>query len=748
LFVLLGLLAAAASARAQPAPSGCNYNWQAVSDEATGINSNHYVLVRNVQVDCNDIQLFADEAEVFSDTDRVIARGNVVFVSSNNRISADHMEFNTRTKTGTFYTASGIANIENRGIDRSLFGTQEPDAYFWGETIEKIGPRTYRLTRGGFTTCVQPTPRWELVSGSATITLEKHAVMTNTLLMVKGVPLFYLPVMYYPINKEDRATGFLIPTYGSSTVRGQTISTPFFWAINRSQDATIEYDFFSKSGQAIGGEYRYVQAPGSQGSLRTQYIAEHDATYIDNAGAERTVPGQSSYSLTGSMAQRLPGGWRATGNANYFSSLISQQRYQQNVFAATNTTRSFNAGVSGAIGRTTITGSIDRNEYFNGPDVSSLYGSAPRILATRAESPIGKLPLYWSTQAEFVTLQRIDRNGDTENDHGLTRIDFLPTLRFPFTRWQFLTFNNTLSWRATRWSQSVLDGTQVEEPIGRRYFDMSSRITGPVFTRIFSSPDRKWKHVIEPTVVFQRITDFDAYRRIVQLESADYVTPNVTKITYGLNNRLYAKRDVAREVLSVRLSQTYYTDENSAAIDAAYQSGFNPNLPPTHVSPLNIQTHVSPSADIDATISADYDTQAHALRTIAANGIYRSGWVQASGGWSQRRYIPRLNGFNDPNAASNFVNGTATVKKPGNAFGGTYTFNYDLKNSAFLQQRYLLYYNTQCCGVGVEYQSFSFGTALASLTGIPQDHRFNISFTLAGVGSFSNLFGAFGGQNR
>jgi hypothetical protein len=31
-------------------------------------------------------------------------------------------------------------------------------------------------------------------------------------------------------------------------------------------------------------------------------------------------------------------------------------------------------------------------------------------------------------------------------------------------------------------------------------------------------------------------------------------------------------------------------------------------------------------------------------------------------------------------------------------------------------------------------------------TGIAQDRRFNISFTLAGIGTFSNLFGAFGGQ--
>ena len=35
--------------------------------------------------------------------------------------------------------------------------------------------------------------------------------------------MFYLPAMYYPINKEDRATGFLIPIYGASTIKGQTL---------------------------------------------------------------------------------------------------------------------------------------------------------------------------------------------------------------------------------------------------------------------------------------------------------------------------------------------------------------------------------------------------------------------------------------------------------------------------------------------------------------------------------------------
>jgi LPS-assembly protein len=115
---------------------------------------------------------------------------------------------------------------------------------------------------------VQPTPRWELVSGTTTLTVDKRALLKSTVLKVKDVPVFYLPYMYYPINRENRSTGFLMPTYGNSTVRGRTLNNAFFWAISRSQDATIYHDWFSKTGQSLGGEYRYTRTQGS-GELKS-----------------------------------------------------------------------------------------------------------------------------------------------------------------------------------------------------------------------------------------------------------------------------------------------------------------------------------------------------------------------------------------------------------------------------------------------------------------------------------------------
>jgi LPS-assembly protein len=749
LVALAGLAVAARPALAQaPQPGGCNYKWEANSQDAFVVNTTHTRLIKNVQIDCNDIQLFADEAEVFTDIDRVRASGNVVFVSATNRIAAERMEFNTKTKTGTFFAASGVANLENRGVDRSLFGTQEPDAYFWGETLEKLGPKTYRITHGGFTTCVQPTPRWEMVANSVTLTLEKRAVLTNMVLKVKDVPVFYLPAMYYPINKSDRATGFLIPIYGSSTIKGQTINNAFFWAISRSQDATLYHSFYSKTGQGFGGEYRYIESAGSSGNIQTSVLREHDAVYPQTDGTTRLVPGTQSYQVNGTVLQQLPAHLRLSGSANYFSSLVAQQRYQQNVFAATNRTRSFGTNLSGTWGGNSVSGTVERNELFSNDTDSNVIGSLPRIHYSRAEKPIGKLPLYFGTSGEYVTLIRTVKTRTSSTDSGLTRLDLFPTLRFPFTKLPFLTFNSSLGFRETYWNESLdVNRVRVPQSIQRRYFSMASTITGPVFTRIWNTPGRsyaqKFKHVIEPVLTLSRTTAIDNYANIVQLEGADYIRGRDTNISYGLNNRLYAKRESAREILTVGISQTYHTDELAAAVDRQYQSSnYSGALKPTHLSPVAIQVHVSPTTTTDATFRTEYDTQVHALRTLAANGGMSHGWVIENAGWSVNRFIP---GFNTQAAATHYLNSATVVRKPGNAFAGTYQFNFDVKNKSFLNQRIIAHYNSQCCGIAVEYQKFNFGTR-AGAVGVPKDHRFNLSFTLAGIGTFSDLFGAFGGQ--
>jgi Organic solvent tolerance protein OstA len=211
---------------------------------------------------------------------------------------------------------------------------------FFGEVVEKIGPRKYKITKGGFSTCAQPTPRWDLHAGTVILNVEHYTLLTNAVLNVKGVPMFYLPVLYYPTKKEDRATGFLIPTYGASSLRGQSIHNAFFWAIDRSQDATILHDWFSKTGQGVGTEYRYNFGQVADGNIRAYLLDQHASSYLQPDGSE--VPGFAgrTYEIHGASNQMLPGGIRARGRVDYFSSIASSQTFNMNIYDATRNTRS------------------------------------------------------------------------------------------------------------------------------------------------------------------------------------------------------------------------------------------------------------------------------------------------------------------------------------------------------------------------------------------------------------------------
>ena len=93
-------------------------------------------------------------------------------------------------------------------------------------------------------------------------------------------------------------------------------------------------------------------------------------------------------------------------------------------------------------------------------------------------------------------------------------------------------------------------------------------------------------------------------------------------------------------------------------------------------------------------------------------------------------------------ANNHFLQSSTNVRLAGGKYGGNFTFHYDIARSTLLNHRYTAFYNAQCCGVAFEYQAFNYPNNPNFL--LPKDRRFNISFTLAGVGSFSNLLGAFG----
>src|SRR3954471_856406 len=333
-----------APASAAPAPNR-PVTETTVSERREGSNNQKdWHFIGHVEMDRagGDTKIYADDVMAYTGENKAIATGNVVLAQGDNRISAERAEFNTDTGLGTFYNATGFSTVKppkgqpgRPGIAAPPQATgQETIVMFFGEKIEKIGPRKYRITNGGFATCMQPTPRWDLHAGTVVLNVDHYTMLTNAVLRVKGVPMFYTPILYYPTKREPRSTGILIPTYGTSTIRGQTLHNAFFWAINRSQDVTFLHDWYATTGQGVGGEYRYNYGNGTDGNFNAHWLDQKETTYTLNDGSPSTLPASHSYEIRGGANQGISPRYRARMNIDYFSSIVSSQTLNTNIYDA------------------------------------------------------------------------------------------------------------------------------------------------------------------------------------------------------------------------------------------------------------------------------------------------------------------------------------------------------------------------------------------------------------------------------
>ncbi len=726
------------------------------------VSETHWKLTGLVEVECERVKFFADAIEMFTDTNRLVATGNVVFSSPAARIAAEKAEFDTSTLTGVFTTASGIMTLGPKA-DRTLFAGQDPDVYFYGETIERLSDVKYRLTNGAFTTCVQPTPRWELVSGRAVITVDDHAVLRNTVLKVKGVPLMYIPYAYYPLKNGQRATGFLLPTYGTSILRGQAISNAFFLAMGRSQDATFFHDWFTKTGQGVGAEYRYVAGAGSEGNVRAYLLNQQNTSFATNTGTTNSLPQTRSFDLTARVNQPLGPHMRVRSQVDYFSSLVTQQLYQQDVFNASRRQRVVSGTWSGIWRQYSLTGGFQRSELLELTGGGLVYGGAPRASAAISPVRLWGLPVYGSVQTEYSrSVYRTTSAAGRVDDLGLQRYDATPTLRLPLSRWPFLTINSSATWRNTFYSDSLdTAGRRSTDPISRHYLDLRAEVTGPTFSRIWDFGEgtdggiQRLKHVIEPFGSIQRVTGEDNRARIVQLyDVRDYVVQGVTAMTYGLTNRLLVRprprvdpvtgavptaATTTREFLSLAIQQTYYSQAQASQFDFSYVSASR--LPKaTHYSPVAISLRSQPWTSVTATSRLEYDVSSG---TPISTGI--QGSVAPLRGVEVNGDVSRI--FRQQLATGGKVFDTVVrvgSRVTARGMRASYSITRDMNRGYNVQQSIGWSYNAQCCGLAVDYQAFNY-PELSALYPVSADRRINISFTLAGLGTFQNMFGAFGG---
>lgn len=181
--------------------------------------------------------------------------------------------------------------------------------------IEKCGPASYRVRDGVFTTCrcggVEK-PTWSVASEETDVTLGGFGTARHARFRLWDVPVLYVPRLVFPAATE-RQSGLLMPRLGYSNRDGFQYEQPFFWAIDKSSDATFVADV--ETAARVGGalEYRYVLSEKARGAFTGLYFNEHIGGNLDRDEARGILVGdpdvpENRFALFGRHAQPFVAG--------------------------------------------------------------------------------------------------------------------------------------------------------------------------------------------------------------------------------------------------------------------------------------------------------------------------------------------------------------------------------------------------------------------------------------------------------
>ncbi len=675
------------------------------------------------------LRIQADTLDMFEETradgtsaQRIEAKGNVVFMSGQERIAGESLRLDLETGKGMFTKASGYL---------------QPDVLFEAESIERVDADTYKLKGATFTACTQPNPRWMFRAKNATVDIDKKITATLVGMRIKGVPTpLIIPYFQFPINPDQRSTGILMPRYGSSSgvsSKGREIGLGFFWAMGRSMDQTFYYDWFTEYGIGLGHEFRYIRNSGSRGNFRSYFTRQTGANKFE-------------YDLDWSASQSLPHRFKATLSTNLYSSLVSRQNLQDSLDYSSTRTRRAAFGIQGPVGTAYLRADADANDVFFYDDSVQRRRHLPRVAISQSPKKIGKTGIAYAYDVTAESLAQGDAAaGETVVMEQYSRFDAAPQLTRSFSL-PFLTVSPKALVRFTRYGASYDENQELlGPPLSRRFFEGSIEGRGPKLFRIFRLPgdfySEKFKHTIEPEFLYtyrSKVPEFDT------IPSFDYNDqyPGTNQLLYGLTNRIYAKRMgpagklVTHELLSWRLSQTYYVDigQKQNQYDPNYYSATfarGPGGLPSHHSPIKSDLAIRPTLSSQVSFGTEYNPNYKQFTSISLSGRINQPRVTLQGYWS--RVVNTTEIATDRKPFVNTIRGTGRIVLWPERLTIEGSATYDALQKTLLQLTTRVRYGIQCCGFAVERVNYN--------TKYRQENKITFQLELAGIGSIGSFLG-------
>ncbi|HYN55107.1 MAG TPA: putative LPS assembly protein LptD, partial [Methylotenera sp.] len=156
-------------------------------------------------------------------------------------------------------TESEESLIQDNAAQTSASKAPQPQSRGDAKAIFFEGQDKKRLIDARYTTCEVGVDDWYIKAKEIELNdFTESGVARNAYMEFKGVPFIYTPWVSFSYNNQ-RKSGLLAPTVGSTSRSGFEVSTPFYWNISPNMDATFATRVLSKRGIQLQGEFRYLE---------------------------------------------------------------------------------------------------------------------------------------------------------------------------------------------------------------------------------------------------------------------------------------------------------------------------------------------------------------------------------------------------------------------------------------------------------------------------------------------------------
>lgn len=735
--------------------------------------------IGNVDVRYGVYRLQADEITVNEADNRITAKGSVIFDQGDDqRITGATAIWNYKTKLGVFEDATGFTNQTQDGTV----------LYFTAQRVERVGLNEIVVTDGKFTACDEAVPKWSFTAKRARIKTNDRLRLNAARFRIKNVPLLIVPFASIPLDQEDRASGFLLPSGSYSGGKGLRISNAYYQTLGDSADVTFRLDYYSKRGIGYGADVR--TRLNSRSYLNFGFYAVKDRIFGPKADALNPDRGGTMAYADG--VHFFENGFAAAVDVRLTTNIGFRQEFSDGVQQIISPIEVSQVFVNRSWGAYTLN-LLARNHEISIPNVRERTRNLPSVhFEKRPTMPSFLKGVYFSFRAAFEGVSRREVVTDLNLYRSITgadpvitpvggrRIDVYPQVTLPLST-KYFNFTASASARVTHYSDSFDDMRRVvSKDLLRKYGEFTFDVRPVALARNFYGKDNafKFRHVIEPYVTYRLVRGVNNFNRIIRFDQVDTVA-NTNEIEYGVVNRFYTRRygeavtGAARELLSrqperdekkpaemqpyevftVAVRGKYFFDKTfGGALVAGRRNQIEPITAlsfytfggvPRRWSPLNIDATYRPLRTVFVNSRLDMGLTGDGLRAVSATVGYDRPLLKLFQTFYYTRAVtlmPSLAQYATPAGkepgtlrGSQWSPSVFVGNRDRGLFGGT-SFFFDFQNRRAARQSPMISslvtvgYAYDCCSLVAQYYTFN--------VGVRNENKFVFSFRLNGIGTF------------